>query len=93
MNKKKEFIDWVITISLAVLALFITYQVLRIVFGGSWSSENVIMVLVGANLGYSFITSRDVKGVQHDFKNLQRSFNALASDFKKYINDRKIHKL
>ena len=80
-----------ITLSLAALAIFITYQILRIIFGGSWSGENVIMVLVAANLRYSFSISKDIKGVQHDQRNLQRSFNALASDFKKHINDRKLH--
>ena len=52
MNKKKEFIDWVITISLAVLALFITYQVLRIIDARyATSSIDTVTVNIIAQMG------------------------------------------
>lgn len=50
MNKKINWID----ILLILLGLFIAYQLLCMIFGGSWQSEALVIALLVFNLGLAW---------------------------------------
>jgi hypothetical protein len=92
MNPKlSPILSWAGVIFIVLLSLFTIYQILRIVFGGSWSTEDSILVGVGLNftatLGmFSYLLSlqKTISMNTSNIAHLQRSFNALASDFKEH---------
>ena len=71
--------------------LFMAYQLLRKIFGGSWDAENLIIGLVIANItmtfGFAVKNSKDIMRVSSDLKHLTKQFNSLAHDFKSHIRD------
>lgn len=46
-------LDWV-DILLILLGLYIAYQILRVLFGGSWETESLIVSLLIFNLGLTW---------------------------------------
>ena len=54
-------IDWV-DIILIILGLFIAYQLLRAIFGGSWQTESLIIALLMFNLGLTWKLSAKLEG-------------------------------
>ena len=71
--------------------LFMAYQILRKILGGSWGVENLIIGLVMANItmtvGFAVKNSKDIMRVSSDLKHLTKQFNSLAHDFKSHIRD------
>ena len=51
MNSQATLWEKVKNVSLGLLGLYIAYQILRKVFGGSWGGEAIIIALVMFNLG------------------------------------------
>ena len=74
----------VFTIAILLWSIFILYQVLRIVFGGSWISESIIVALLIFNVSLIiYLTQKFIKiQVSHNF--LTRQFLSLATDFKSH---------
>jgi len=54
-------LNW-IDIVLILLGLFIAYQLLRAIFGGSWQAESLVIALVIFNLGLSWRISMKLEG-------------------------------
>ncbi|MAF50714.1 MAG: hypothetical protein CMH64_01355 [Nanoarchaeota archaeon] len=50
MEKKNNLID----VILILFGLFIAYQLLRIILGGSWQTESVILAFLIFNLGLTW---------------------------------------
>ena len=46
-----------------IFVIFVIYQMMRSILGGSWQLESIIVVLLGANLGYSFYLTRHIGNV------------------------------
>lgn len=54
-------LSW-IDIILILLGLFIAYQLLKVIFGGSWQTEGIIIALIIFNLGLTWRISMKVEG-------------------------------
>ena len=63
-------LKWV-DIILILLGLFIAYQILRAILGGSWQTESIMIALVIFNLGLTWKLNMMLKGhiIWHKAKN------------------------
>ena len=51
---ERDLQDRIATIILTLLGLFIAYRLIRVILGGSWQSESIIIALLVFNLGLSW---------------------------------------
>lgn len=51
---ERDLQDKIATIILTLLGLFIAYQLLKVILGGSWQSESIIIAFLVFNLGLSW---------------------------------------
>ena len=51
-----------IDIILILLGLFVAYQILRAIFGGSWQTESIVIALVIFNLGLTWKLNMMLEG-------------------------------
>lgn len=87
--KNKKIIDkiqWVLIILLIIFGLFIAYQLIRKILGGSWSTENIIIALLMFNIGLTFTITISHTKLNSDYQHLERRFSYLARDFKEHIS-------
>lgn len=85
---KKDIIKIIIklfVIILIIFGLFIIYQIIKKILGGSWSTENIIVSLLILNLGVVFATGLIFAKLRSDHNHLSKQFSALANDFKDHI--------
>lgn len=54
-------LNW-LDIALILLGLFIAYQLLRAIFGGSWQTESLIIALLIFNLGLTWKLNMKFEG-------------------------------
>jgi len=90
--KNKEIIDILqitLTILLIILGLFIIYQIIRKIFGGSWSTENIIISLLMLNIGFTFALAVNQARTNTNVGHLSNSFRHLVNDFKLHLRDNK----
>lgn len=86
MNKKIfDVMQLVSIIILIILGLFLAYQIIRKIFSGSWSSEDIILTLLVFNLGCVFTIILNLAKLNSDHYHLERQFYLLAKDFKEHI--------
>jgi hypothetical protein len=68
-----------------LFGVYILIQVLRIIFGGSWTTEDLIIGLLIFNLGSIFTIGVSVAQLKSDRNHLKEQFKSLATDFKSKI--------
>ena len=91
MHKKIFNITQVILIIiLLILGIFLAYQIIRKIFGGSWSNEDIILTLLVFNLGCVFTIILNLAKLNSDHQHLERQFFHLAKDFKEHISSKQI---
>jgi len=82
---KKEIIEAVqiiLMILIIIFGLFILYQIILKIFGGSWETENLIIGLLMINISLTFALSISLTKLRSDHNYLLNQFKNLASDFK-----------
>jgi len=72
----------IIQILFALFGLFILYQILRKMLGGSWSVEDIILGLLIFNIGVTFTIGMKLTRIESDHIHLNNQFGRLVSDFK-----------
>lgn len=81
-----EAITLAIQITAIAFGIFIAYQILRIIFGGSWPSEDAILALLILNItltvSMSLYTTQGITKIRSDLTHLTKQFDSLAADFK-----------
>ncbi|MBS3163408.1 hypothetical protein J4427_01845 [Candidatus Woesearchaeota archaeon] len=85
---KKDIIKIIIkslVIILVIFGLFIIYQIIKKILGGSWSTENIIVSLLILNLGVVLTIGFTAAELRSDHNHLNKQFLALARDFKDHI--------
>ena len=87
LNKK---IKKTVEILLLLFAIFLLYQILRKILGGSWSIEDIILGLLIFNIGCTFTVGIMLAELRSDHNHLRDQFKNLAKDFK---GRNKIYKL
>ncbi len=70
---------------MVIFGLYLLFQVLRKVFGGSWSTEDLILGLLIFNLGCTFTIGLMVTQIKSDQSHLKGQFKSLAGDFKRHV--------
>ncbi len=80
-----EKIEKAIEIFVILFGLFILIQILRVIFDGSWTNEDLIIGLLIFNLGSIFTIGVSVAQLKSDHNHLKGQFKSLASDFKSQI--------
>ncbi len=80
-----EKIEKAIEIFVMLFGLYILIQILRIIFGGSWTTEDLIIGLLIFNLGSIFTIGVSVAQLKSDHNHLKEQFKSLASDFKSKV--------
>ena len=59
---KKDLSDKITDIILVLFGVFIAYQILRKILGGSWQTESIIIALLLFNLGISWKLNTKLEG-------------------------------
>ena len=91
MDLKKIIID-LLRIIYIIIIIFVAYQVLKAIFGGTWASENIIIagmgiILAGLFVIVGFLISQ-VKSIgilEERTKNIGESLSHLGIDFKNHV--------
>ncbi len=88
----KEIIIWAFRIIFIILIIFVAYQVLRAVIGGTWATENIIIAGMGIILAAMFVIigflinqGIAIGRLDERTRNIGNSFNNLAKDFKDHL--------
>jgi len=86
--KNKKFTDniqLIMIILLIIFGLFLAYQIILKILGGSWSTENIIIAFLVFNIGLAFTIAFNLAQLRSDHNHLARQFYHLAKDFKKHV--------
>ncbi len=86
MAKITEIFNIIIIIALIILGVFIAYQIILKILGGSWQTEDIVVTLLILQLGFIFGIAIKLTKIESNFNNLKNSFCSLASDFKEHIH-------
>jgi len=89
INKKLiDKIEFIAIILLIILGLFIAYQIILKIFGGSWATEDIIVALLIFIIGFVFTIALNLVklNLKHDY--LERQFRFLAKDFKEHLSNK-----
>ena len=78
----EKVIEKIIVIVLVIFGLFLAYQIIKKVLGGSWTTEEIIISLFVFNLGCTFTIGLTLAKLSSDHSHLSHQFRSLASDFK-----------
>jgi len=62
--------------------LYIAYQIIKKILGGSWGTEDIIIGLLIFNSGAIFTMAIMLSHVRSDLNHLKGQFRSLVSDFK-----------
>ena len=87
MKDKYTFIDIIqniLEIILILFGLFILYQIIRKILGGSWETENIIAALLMFNIGLTFTLALNQVRTSMGLHYLTKKVNYLAKDFKEH---------
>jgi len=78
-------IENIVIVILIIFGLFIAYQIIKSIFGWSWSTEDIIISLLIFNLGCVFTIGLVLAKLRSDHNHLVSQFRSLADDFKKHV--------
>jgi len=91
----KEIIEKIVIIIFIILAIIIGYQIIKSIFGGTWTTENIIiagmgMILTGlfVMVGFLMNQSKSIGVLEERTKNIGESLTKLGSDFKEHLREK-----
>lgn len=89
----KETIAGLFRIIYIIILLYVAYQVLRAIFGGTWESENIIIagmgvILAGMFVIVSFLISQGkcLGILEERTKHIGDALSSLGKDFKEHLS-------
>lgn len=85
MDKKVDYLTIIIYILLILFAIFVIYQLIIKIFGGSWETQDIIIALLILIIGFVFNLTIKSSRLDANFSNLKNSFCNLAKDFKEHL--------
>jgi len=86
MAKLSEIIKILFYILLLLFAIFMIYQIIIKILGGSWETQDIIVALLVLMMGFLFNITVKVTKLESNFNNLKNSFCSLAKDFKQHCS-------
>ena len=87
MLKMNTKILKLIQISLIIFGIFLLIQILRKIFGGSWSTEDIVVALLLFNTSIIFTSTIILVQLRSDQRYLRKDVEILIKDLKKLGND------
>ena len=78
----ERFMFWIQLVTI-LFGIFMVFQVLRYVFGGSWAVEGLILGMLFFCVTGIFVISSVLIELKSDFKHHKSQFMSLARDFKR----------
>ena len=84
LNKKVQL---AVDIIVSLFGLFMLYQILRRMFGGSWGIETLIFGLVVLHIGFTFGLAMKMTETKTEVRHLRSQFHSLATDFKEQTRE------
>ena len=81
-----DILQIIMYVLLIVFGFIIIYQIVRKIFGGSWSTENIIISLLMLNIGFTFTLALNQIKTSMEFNHLKYQFKCLAKDFKEHVS-------
>src|SRR3989344_7176938 len=92
MAKDLDFRDIVINLlraMIVIVILYVAYQVVKVIFGGTWAAENIIIAGMGIILAGMFVIvgflvnqGRTLGMLEERTRNIGKSLSDLGNDFK-----------
>lgn len=83
-----ESVEKTVELLLILFGLFLLFQIIRNMLGGSWSTEDIIIGLLIFNLGGLFTIGIIAAQLRSDHDHLKNQFGSLANDFKSHLQRR-----
>lgn len=80
-----NLIQNLLIIFLSLFGLFIAYQILLKILGGSWETEDIILAMIIFNVGLTFTIGFNQAKLKSDHNHLSNQFYCLAKDFKEHV--------
>lgn len=74
-------------ILLIIFAVFIIYQIIIKILGGSWELQDIVIALLVLIIGFLFNLTIKLTKLESDFNNIKSSFCNMAKDFKEHLNN------
>ncbi len=81
-----EIIRAIIVFFLILFGIFLAYQIIRKIIGGSWNTEDIILALLIFNIGFSFTIALNQMRSSSDHDYLKHQFQCMAKDFKTHLS-------
>jgi len=92
----KKIIKTLIQVIYIIVILFVAYQVLKAIFGGSWATENIIIAGIGIILAGMFVIvgflinqGNCLGKLEERTKNLGDSLTIMGKDLKEHLRKNK----
>ncbi len=89
----REIITDLFKIIYIIILIYVAYQVLRVIFGGTWANENILIagmgvILAGMFVIVSFLISQGkcLGTLEERTKNIGESLSNLGKDFKEHLS-------
>lgn len=81
-RKTLNLIQNILVFLIFILGLFIAYQIILKIFGGSWETEDIVVTLLVLIISSIFTIVIILAQLKSDHNHLARQFSSLAKDFK-----------
>ncbi|KHO51797.1 MAG: hypothetical protein QT08_C0020G0011 [archaeon GW2011_AR17] len=69
---------------LALFGMFVIYQALRYIFGGSWALEGLVLAFLVLNFTLAISNGMRLSHFEGEFKEFKHAMLTLAKDFKEF---------
>lgn len=92
-NNLEDILENILFVLLILFIIFIGYQILRAIFGGSWTDEQIaigLMTIVLSSffviVGYLINQARAIGKIESNISNLNERFKNMGKDLKEHLS-------
>ncbi len=85
MAKIPQTLSIILYILLIAFSIYLIYQLIIKILGGSWTTENIVITLLILIIGFLFNLTIKLAKLESNFNNLKNGFCSLAKDFKYHL--------
>lgn len=72
-------------IFLIIFGLFVFYQIIKKILGGSWQTEDIIVALLILDITFTFTIALNQVKYNIDYNYFKKNMRSLAKDFKEHV--------
>lgn len=86
-KERPKILSIILYVLLILFSIFIIYQLIIKILGGSWETQDIIIALLILIIGFIFNITVKLTKIETNFNNLKNSFCNLAKDFKQHLSN------